>query len=46
MLPSLLTTTRDSHPGSYPCVAQVSPIKLEDVVDLLTEPYPFSVFSS
>ena len=39
MPPSLLTTTRDSHPGIYPRVAQVTPIKLEDVVDLPTEPY-------
>jgi len=46
MPPSLLTTTRDSHPGSYPHVVQVTPIKLEAIVDLLTEPYPLSVFSS
>ena len=37
--PSLLTTARDLHLGSYPCVVQVTPIKLEDVVDLRTEPY-------
>ena len=34
-----ITTTRFSHPGNQPRVAQVIPIKLEDVVDLPTEPY-------